>query len=134
MLLRRFKDYLVGNKQHSFEDSSDDEDNRKAANDVVFVKKWLKTKHAYIFRLNNKVIQTCFMDSSELVICVDTKQVTYYDRNKHKRTLPMSEALKSPDAELVKRMKYSKDILTQFLAQRSASSPELNLPAVPTKQ
>jgi len=55
MLLRRFKDYLVGNKEHSFEDSSDDEDNRHS-NDIVYVKKWIRTKHAYIFRLNIKII------------------------------------------------------------------------------
>ena len=31
---------------------------------VVMVRKWLRTKHAIMFRLNNKVVQVCFQDNS----------------------------------------------------------------------
>jgi polo-like kinase 1 len=111
MLLRKFKDYLVGHKEHSFEDSSDDDDK---STDIVFVKKWLRTKHAYIFRLNIKAIQTCFLDNSEVVICTDTKAVTYFDRHKKSQTLSMADALQSPDAELTKRLRYTKEMLMKF--------------------
>ena len=31
---------------------------------IVMVRKWLRTKHAIMFRLNNKVVQVCFQDNS----------------------------------------------------------------------
>ena len=31
-------------------------------NSLVYVKKWMKTKHAIIFRLSNKVVQVNFED------------------------------------------------------------------------
>lgn len=55
------------------------------------MKKWLRTKHAFIFRLNNKTVQTCFLDNSELVLCTDTKTVTYFDRHKLKVTVALDK-------------------------------------------
>ena len=38
--------------------------------DFIYVKKWLKTKHAMIFRFSNKIVQSCFQDHSQIIIHV----------------------------------------------------------------
>ena len=48
--------------------------------ELVFVKKWLFTEHAIIFRLSNKVVQVSFLDKSELLLCSDSKIVTNVDK------------------------------------------------------
>lgn len=42
-------------------------------NDHVFVKQWLKTKHAIMFRLSNKVFQVDFFDHSQILLKTETK-------------------------------------------------------------
>ena len=44
---------------------------------LVYVKRWLNTKHAILFRLSNKVVQVIFEDKSELVMSSLTKKVFY---------------------------------------------------------
>ena len=46
----------------------------------VMVKKWVRTKHAIMFRLNNKVVQVCFQDNSQIILCSDSRLVCYVNR------------------------------------------------------
>lgn len=77
----------------------------------VLVKKWLRTKHAIMFRLNNKVVQVCFQDNSQIILCSDSRLVCYVNRSGSRMTMALQEALDSPDYEMVKRLKYTKDIV-----------------------
>lgn len=43
--------------------------------ETVYIKKWVKTSHAYIFKLSNKLTQAWFKDGWELYI--KDKTVTY---------------------------------------------------------
>ena len=63
-LLQHFWSYLEGNdKSKSLMDknamASEAEKERKIK-DVVYVKKWMRTRHAIMFRLSNKVVQVNF--------------------------------------------------------------------------
>lgn len=59
-LLIHFKNYMENNKSKSELPLPNP---KKAANfNPVYVKKWLKTKHAILFRLSNKVVQVIFED------------------------------------------------------------------------
>jgi len=49
-------------------------------NEVVFVKKWMKTKHAILFRLSNKVVQVNFEDGSQIVMSCVSKKVSFLDK------------------------------------------------------
>lgn len=40
---------------------------------IVFVMKWIKTRHAVMFRLSNNTIQSIFNDGSELIFNSITK-------------------------------------------------------------
>ena len=46
---------------------------------MVYIKKWMKTKNAVIFRLSNKVVQVDFKDKTKMILSTNTKQVNYID-------------------------------------------------------
>ena len=48
--------------------------------DVVYVKKWMRTRHAIMFRLSNKVVQVNFQDHTEIMLSSETKLVTYVNK------------------------------------------------------
>jgi len=57
-LLQHFRNYLCA-------DTKLDEDlNGNFEPGYVYVKKWMKTKHAIMFRLSNKIVQVNFTDKS----------------------------------------------------------------------
>jgi polo-like kinase 1 len=47
---------------------------------LVYMKQWLKTKHAIMFRLSNKVFQVDFLDQSQILLNTDSKMVTYTNK------------------------------------------------------
>ena len=83
--------------------------------EVVYVKKWMRTRHAIIFRLSNHVVQVNFQDKTEILLSSESRMVTYLDKRGERSTYPLAEALESENAEMTKRLKYTKDILTHML-------------------
>jgi len=81
----------------------------------IYVKKWMKTKHAVMFRLSNKVVQVNFTDKTELILSSEKKLVTYVNKKGEKSQHPLSAALETSNPEMAKRLKYTKEILTQML-------------------
>ncbi len=43
------------------------------------MKKWMKTSHAIMFRLSNKIVQVNFTDKTEIILSSQQKLVTYID-------------------------------------------------------
>jgi hypothetical protein len=43
----------------------------------VYIKKWLKTEQAILFRLNNKMIQVNFNDKSQLILYTQKDMMLY---------------------------------------------------------
>lgn len=82
---------------------------------VVYVKKWMRTKHAIMFRLSNKIVQVSFQDHTEILLNSESRLVTYVNKKAERSTLPLNQALESNNAEMTKRLKYTKDILTHML-------------------
>ena len=83
--------------------------------DVIFVKKWIKTKHAIIFRFSNKAIQVCFKDRTEIYMHIFNENVTYTNKNGEKIVYPLKNALNSSNFELNKRVKYTKQVLSHMI-------------------
>ena len=46
----------------------------------IYVKKWLRTKHAIIFRLSNKIIQVIFFDQTEIILHSENHAITYVNK------------------------------------------------------
>jgi polo-like kinase 1 len=82
----------------------------------VYIKKWMRTRHAILFRLTNKIVQVNFQDHTEIILSSETKLVTYVNKAGERNTYPLPTALDSSNAEMSKRLKYTKDILSQMVA------------------
>jgi polo-like kinase 1 len=103
---------------------------RDASGALIYVKKWLRTKHAIFFRLSNRTVQVIFQDHTELVLSSQTNCVTYTDKNRRRETCRMERTAAAPandaaDAlmdrpDLAKRMKYTKEILHLLISRNSA--------------
>ena len=147
-LLNHFKNYLEG-ESGSNEPSSntpgqenndenkekDDKKDQAVSNDKPFtyVKKWMRTRHAIMFRLSNKIVQVCFQDKTEIILSSESRVVTYCNKKGERMTYPLSTALEMSNYEMTKRLKYTKDILTHMLtmnqqknAQRSQNNNQDN--------
>jgi len=70
-----------------------------------------------MFRLSNKVIQVIFKDFTEILLSSEWKFVCYVNKNKERLNFPLNNALESENTEMSKRLKYTKDILSQMLGQ-----------------
>ena len=136
-LLQHFRSYLEGdnsnsqNKEISAKDNNfgiktnfpvDEESksvssdlNKKPITNFIYVKKWMRTRHAIMFRLSNKIVQVCFQDHTEIILSSESRVVTYANKKGERSTYPLSSALESNNYEMTKRLKYTKDILTHML-------------------
>ena len=83
--------------------------------DFIFVKKWLKTKYAILFRFSNKTIQGIFKDETQIIIHILNKKITYINKNGEIYDYPLSKALNSSNHELDKRAKYIKEVLAHMI-------------------
>lgn len=73
-LLAHFKSYLDQNfKKEEIE-------HKEPMKERVYVKKWIKTRHAKMFRLSNKVVQVYFKDKTEILLDSTTKRITYTNK------------------------------------------------------
>jgi len=119
-LLQHFRSYLEGSEKPKAEKQTvapKSKDTRLT--DVVYVKKWMRTRHAIMFRLSNKVVQVNFQDHTEIMLSSETKVVTYVNKRGERNTYPLNTAMESSNLEMVKRLKYTKDILTHMLNQNA---------------
>ena len=117
ILLQHFKAYLLEeNKNNPIEKKESENIDMK---NYVYVKKWMRTKHAILFRLSNKIVQVCFLDQTEIILSSETRVVTYVDKKGERLTFPLSSALDSNNNEMTKRLRYTKDILTYLLNKNS---------------
>jgi polo-like kinase 1 len=99
-----------------------DIDPAKKSFNFVYVKKWMRTKHAIMFRLSNKIVQVCFQDHTEIILSSESRVVTYVNKKGDRLTYPLSNALESNNSEMTKRLKYTKDILTHMLNLNQGNS------------
>ena len=81
----------------------------------TYVKKWMRTRHAILFRLSNKIVQVCFQDHTEIILSSEVRAVTYVNKTGQRSTYALANALESSNLEMVKRLKYTKEVLTHML-------------------
>ncbi|KAG2523484.1 hypothetical protein JM16_002255 [Phytophthora kernoviae] len=83
---------------------------------MVFVKKWVKTRHAVLFQLSNGTVQFNFFDKSKLMLSSDGRVATYLDREGDLAVFSSSAAILAPEKpDLSKRLRYAKDMLQQMV-------------------
>lgn len=116
-LLKHFRNYLIEQQQKADDDSVSilESFNAKVPDSLVYLKKWVRTKHAILFRLSTQTVQIVFYDQTEILLTPDERFVTYVDKQRHRSTFYLNDELVGTNLELAKRIKYSKEILQQLL-------------------
>lgn len=138
-LLEHFKSYLQSSNaqqsasyRHAEENGTPtDSSGSKLAPGSVYVKKWMRTRHAIMFRLSNKIVQVNFQDSTEILLNSDNRLVTYVNKRGERSIMPLSQALDSNNQEMTKRLKYTKDILTHMLHNNVATNGQATNQQIP---
>jgi len=142
-LLKHFSKHL--RKQQLEEEKDQGGEQRQAQNlstdsECVIVEKWLKTKHAVVFRLSNRVIQVLlyslflflssltqyqqmnFFDETKVVLSAEGKVVTYIDKDQE-YTQTLLSAMQGPLSEpLTQRLKYTKEIIHLLLTKKQKAA------------
>jgi polo-like kinase 1 len=93
--------------------------------ELVYIKKWMVTEHAIIFRLSNKVVQVSFLDKSELLLCSESKMVSFVDKKGIVSVHPLGSAMETQNKEMAKRLRYTKEILMTMLHPQTAGTGEV---------
>ena len=102
-LLEHFKSYLQSStaQQSASLKIAEEENNEnmdainKPSPGSVYVKKWMRTKHAIMFRLSNKIVQVNFQDHTEILLNSENRLVTYVNKRGERSIMPLSQALDS---------------------------------------
>ena len=117
-LIHHFRNSLKGNSQ---------ENQIREGRGGVFVKKWMKTKHAMLFRLSNKIIEVMFEDKSEIIFCSQKREAIYVSKEGNWETFPLTSALNSNNTEMAKRFKYAKELLANIISSGSQTERKREL-------
>ena len=120
-LLKHFRNYLL--QQQTYDgvedypaDLTNGGKNDQLSGDLVYVKKWVRTKHAILFSLSNRTVQVIFYDQTEILLTPDISYLTYVDKQRKRFTYNFTDELVGASAEIEKRLRYTKDIMLQLLA------------------
>jgi serine/threonine protein kinase len=88
----------------------------QADEQLVFVQKWVKTRHAVLFQLSNGSFQFNFFDTSKLVLSAGGRVASFLDREGSLSAWASSVAVLTPERpDLAKRLKYARDMLQQMV-------------------
>ena len=115
MLLKNFKGYLFEETRDTKEIIYESEGIN--ANQFIYLKRFVKTKHAILFRLSNKTVQISFHDNTELILSSEKQTVTYVNKKKQRLLTPLNAAFESNDKEMTKRLRYTKKILMLMISK-----------------
>ena len=116
-LLQHFRGYLEkAEKAASRKSDVMQPYNEDATQDKsVVVKKWMRTKHAIIFRLSNLLVQVIFFDQTQIILHSESRAVTYINKKDERVYYSLESSVESSNAEMSKRLNYTKQVLTHML-------------------
>ncbi|EGD77160.1 PLK protein kinase [Salpingoeca rosetta] len=122
-LLKYFRDYMRENLQ----DGPDAmlADKRVYEPGLAVVNKWLRTKHAIVFRMNVGVVQVNFFDHSKLVVNGPRDTVTFINTEGETNTYFLDDVAKSnhPSLEnLSSRLTYVSDIVDHMVSKQRSTA------------
>ena len=83
---------------------------------MTHVKKWVRTRHAILFRMSNRTVQVAFFDGTELGMSCLGKTVSFVDKVGNRDVFSLSDIATSGRSDVSKRLKYTKDILYQIIS------------------
>mmetsp|Transcript_15868 Transcript_15868/g.22599 ORF Transcript_15868/g.22599 Transcript_15868/m.22599 type:complete len:820 (+) Transcript_15868:169-2628(+) len=124
-LLKHFRNYLTEQQKRDGNEAilRKEGTSTKMIENSVFLKKWVRTKHAILFRLSNGTVQVIFYDQTEILLSSEGNVVTYVDKQSIRTSKTLQELQNEASSEATKkRLKYVKDILHQLIPSWRTSS------------
>lgn len=120
-LLKHFRNYLI--EQHKRDDKSEGNidgfgrEYEGTGDPTVFLKKWVRTKHAILFRLSNQTVQVVFYDHTEILLSSEARVVTYVNKRRGRETYYLADIMNTVEHnDIKKRLKYAEGILQQLIS------------------
>jgi polo-like kinase 1 len=116
-LLKHFRNYLIEqrNRDESTEEEISPSSGKDASMSTIFLKKWVRTKHAILFRLSNQTVQVVFYDHTEILLTSEARTVTFVNKRRERETYFLDDIMAASDhADIKKRLKYAEGILSQL--------------------
>jgi len=113
-LLKHFRTYLIEQQKKADECESTMPSSFAKNSDkgnMIYLKKWVRTKHAIFFRLSDNTVQIVFYDHTEILLTPDERHITYSDKQRQRKTYYLTDELVGTNSEINKRLKYTKEIL-----------------------
>ena len=104
--------------------------------DLPYVKKWVRTRHAILFRLSNRTVQVVFFDQSEVILSSEARVMSYLSKTGVRSNYTLEtvfnsgKSIHSPirpmpnicyysrftgRSDIEKRIKYTKDIMARLI-------------------
>jgi polo-like kinase 1 len=120
-LLQHFRNYLSELQKHAEETEeiqpiSLASTKSQSAGEMVYMKKWIKTKHAMLFRLSNGTVQVQFNDETQVLISSEGTLITFVDKEKSRTLYSISDIANNQQSDVSKRLKYAKEIISQIIS------------------
>ena len=89
--------------------------NDSVMNKLFFVKKFLISKNAVLFRLSNKLIQIFFNDGTEIIFSTETSDFVYKSKKGEETQESIQNAMNGDDNDVIKKIKNAKNMLIYFV-------------------
>lgn len=126
-LIKYFKSYIrAGGKRDSAEvvRSSSFSDFPERAltesnmtSEMTYIKRWVATSQAMVFRLSNRIIQVCFFDKTEVILASESRIISFTHARGIRRTMPLA-AVNQEGGDLSRKLVLTKDIISKLIANR----------------
>ena len=94
-------------EKENIDNNNEIDDNKKEP--FIFMRSWMITKSAILFRFIDKTMQVVFQDDSQLIVFNKNHYITYINKKREKVTYLLSKALVINNREFKVRLKYLKD-------------------------
>ena len=118
---KHLKDFEEVKKQ-KFINNATTYNNEGVVNKLFFVKKFLISKTAILFRLSNKLIQIFFNDNTEVTFSTETTDFVFKNKKGEEEQESIQNAMTGDDNDLIKKIKVAKNLLIYFVKTHKNSS------------
>lgn len=116
-LMQYFKKYLNGSSTDTFE--------RKEDQVPTYVKKWVKSDQAILFRLSNNIIQVNFNDKSQIILDSESETMMYSNPHQKKKQIFEINACEiKKDEEICFRMEHVKALIKKIMISKHEKEVE----------